>query len=93
MPKTDFLPSIEIRKQLSFFEVNLLMENLNQKTTQEGLISRLVLLTQNTKDDRLLLELGNLISIVQALTPAKFAKLKQDTLLGHTLFPADYAID
>lgn len=88
----DFSPHIEIRKQLSFFEANLLMENINMRTTKESLISRLILLSQNTKDERLLLELKNLILILQDLTPANFEKLKQDTLLGHILFPKDYII-
>ena len=90
MPEFEY--TLEIRKQLSFFEVNLLMENINQKTTKESLVSRLVLLSQNTKDERLLLEIRSLISLVQDLTPAKFEKLKQDTFVGHTIFPADYSI-
>ena len=89
----DFEYALEIRKQLSFFEVNLLMENINQKTTKESLVSRLVMLAQNTKDERLLLEIQSLISLVQDLTPAKFEKLKQDTFAGHTMFPADYTIN
>ena len=91
MPEFEY--ALEIRKQLSFFEVNLLMENINQKTTKEGLVSRLVILAQNTKDERLLLEIQSLISLVQDLTPAKFEKLKQDTFTGHTIFPADYIIN
>jgi len=88
----NFTPVIEIRKQLSFLEANLLMENINMKTTKESLISRLVFLSQNTKDERLLLEIEKLIYVVQDLTPAKFEKLKQDTLLGQILFPADYIL-
>lgn len=89
----DFSPVIKIRKQLSFFEANLLMENINMKTTKESLISRLILLSQNTKEERLILELKKLILIVQDLSPANFEKLKQDTLMGYILFPADYIIE
>ena len=88
----DFEFSIEIRKQLSYFEVHLLMYNINHKTTKESLVSRLINLAENTKDERLLREVKNLCSMVQVLTSAQFAKLKEDTLLGHNLFPADYTI-
>lgn len=89
---TDFLPVIEIRKQLSFAEVNILLENINQKTTHGSFIARLDLLSQNTQDERLQTELLSLIEKVKDLTPQEFAKLMQATLQGDILFPADYVI-
>lgn len=82
----------EPRKQLSFCEANILIENVNQKTTQIGLITRLDALSQNTQDMRLLSELNSLLSKVKELTPSEFSRLKQDTLHGKALFPPDYII-
>lgn len=81
---------IELRKQLSFSEANILVENVNQKTTQGSFIARLDVLLKNTQDERLLAELSSLLSKVKDQTPQEFAKLKQDTLQGLVMFPPDY---
>lgn len=82
----------EIRKQLSFCEALILIENVNQKTTLTGLIARLSQLSDNTTDSRLLQDLAGLLFKLKDLSPAVFAQLKQDTLLGQVLFPPDYTI-
>lgn len=78
------------RRQLSFCEVNILVENMNQKTDLGGFIARLDTLSKNTRDARLLSELESLLSKIKELTPQEFAKLKQDTLQGRVMFPPDY---
>lgn len=83
---------LELRKQLSFFEASILIENVNQRTTQERFIARLDTLYSNTKDPRLLLELSNLLTTVKDMTPREFAKLKKDILLGRALFPPNYQL-
>ena len=85
-------PEVEIRKQLSFCEANILIENINQKTTQGDFIARLDTLSKNTQDGRLLTELGRLLEKIKDLTPQEFLKLKHDTLAGLVLFPADYIL-
>lgn len=80
------------RRQLSFCEANILVENMNQKTNLGSFIARLDALSKNTQDERLLAELESLLSKVKELTPQEFAKLKQDTLQGRVLFPPDYTM-
>lgn len=82
----------EIRKQLSFCEALILIENMNQKSTLTGLLARLSQMSDNTTDTRLLENLTSLLSKLKDLSPAVFAQLKQDTLLGQVLFPPDYTI-
>lgn len=88
----DYLFQIEQRKKLSFCEANILIENVNQKTTQGDFIARLDALFKNTQDERLLAELNALLGKITDLTPQEFLKLKRDTLSGDVLFPADYII-
>jgi len=68
------------------------IENVNQKTTLTGLLARLYQLSDNTTDSRLLEALSSLLSKLGDLSPAVFAQLKQDTLMGQVLFPPDYTI-
>lgn len=78
------------RRQLSFCEANILVENMNQKTNLGSFIARLDTLAKNTRDDRLLSELESLLSKMKELTPQEFARLKLDTLQGRVMFPPDY---
>ena len=89
---TDHLTQLGPRKQLSFCECNIIIENVTQKTTQESLIARLDLISKHTQDKRLLAELNSLLSKVKELTPQEFAKLRQDTLQGRVMFPLDHTI-
>lgn len=88
----DYLPEFEIRKQLSFCEANIVIENLFPQTTQGDLIARLDTLSKNTQDERLLAELRSLIEKIKDLTPQEFSKLKRDKLTNNLLFPADYLL-
>ena len=81
-----------IRRQLSFYEANILVENMSQKTNLGGFIARLDTLSRNTQDVRLLSELESLLSKIKELSPREFAKLKQDTLQGRVMFPPDYTL-
>ena len=83
---------IELRKQLSFCEAYILLENVNETTTHEGLMVRLGILLENTADKRLLTEINSLLSKLKDLTAQDFSKLKQDILRGHVLFPPDYTL-
>lgn len=88
----DYSFHIEPRKQLSFCEAHILMENVNLSTTQGSFIARLDFLLKHTEDIRLLTELDNLLSKVKELTPTEFAQLKQDTLQRKIAFPPDYCM-
>lgn len=88
---TDYLNHMEPRRQLSFSEVHILMENMTKLSTQISFIARMDSLLKNTQDKRLSLELESVLSKVKDLTPQEFEKLKQDTLGDKVLFPPDYS--
>ena len=86
------ISQIEPRKQLSFCEANILIENVNQKTTRVSLIARLDVLSEHTQDKQLQANLASLLSKIKDLTPLEFEKVKADILQGNVLFPPDYVL-
>lgn len=86
----DFSSEILLLKQLTFNEAFILTENVVSRMTHGGLIARLDFLLKTTKDERLSLEIQNLLMKVKDLSPTEYETLKQDILSKKILFPPNY---
>lgn len=77
--------------RLSFYEVNLLIGNLENQD-KAGFIARLTDLRLHADDPILLQELDSLNEKILGLSEAEFEILKQDFSKGEVLFPPNYML-